>query len=75
MNNMSPEFTSHQLNDLGLARCQNISVAFDTLLKVIEAAVPESRQLSIVITKLEEACFYARKGVSLRQEYQVNAKQ
>jgi hypothetical protein len=70
MNSLSPEFSSYQLNELGQARCQNISVAFDTLLKVVEAALPESRQLSIIRTKLEEACFYARKGVSLRQEYQ-----
>jgi hypothetical protein len=67
---MNELFAGHMLNEKGFARVQNIGRAFDTLLCVIEAAVPEGRQLSIVRTKLEEACFYAKKGVAIQDEYQ-----
>jgi hypothetical protein len=71
---MNELFDGRQLNEKGFARVQNIGHAFDTLLCVIEAAVPEGRQLSIVRSKLEEACFYAKKGISLQPEYQIDAK-
>jgi hypothetical protein len=71
---MNELFTGHLLNEKGFARVQDIGRAFDTLLKVVEAAVPEGRQLSIVRTKLEEACFYAKKGVANQQEYQEDAE-
>jgi len=71
---MNDLFDDRQLNVKGFARVQNIGHAFDTLLCVIEAALPEGRQLSIVKTKLEEACFYSKKGISLQPEYQVKSE-
>jgi hypothetical protein len=37
---------------------------FDALLTAIIAWIPASRELSIVRTKLEEACFFAKKGIA-----------
>ena len=71
---MNELFAGVKLNARGFARVQNISHAFTSLLAVVEAVVPPGRQLNIVASKLEEACFYAKKGISLQPEYQDNEK-
>lgn len=61
---MDSAFTVHKLNDNGLAKSKVIAESFDELLGKLAAVVPEGRELALVKTKLEEACFFAKKGMS-----------
>lgn len=59
-------FDYHKLNQHGLARVNNIAVSFDSLLGALEAnGCQPGREFSIVKTKLEEACMFAKKAVAL----------
>lgn len=61
---MHDAFQVHKLTDEGLALAGELAQKFDTLLAEVSQIVPESRELSIVTTKLEEACFFAKKGLA-----------
>lgn len=61
---MNALFSVHTLNLDSKQRAQEIACAFDDLLEYLERNCPESRELSIVKTKLEEACFYAKKAMA-----------
>lgn len=61
---MNPEFQVHLLNEEGIAKANNLASLFDGLLNELKGIVPPSRELSIVKTKLEEACFFAKKGIA-----------
>ena len=61
---MRPEFRTHTLTEDGKAKAAKIAMAFDSLLAELETIVPTGRPLSLVKTKLEEACFYAKKGMA-----------
>ena len=65
---MNDQFTVHKLNDGGLEKAQAIAEAFDLLLEKLKKEVPEGRELSLVKTKLEEACFFAKKGMARQNE-------
>lgn len=71
---MSPLFQVHRLNDIGLQKAENIAVDFNTLLTNLEDTVgPEAtktREFSVVKTKLEEACFFAKKSLANQTENQ-----
>ena len=61
---INPLFSSVQLNTEGLMKVNNIRVAFTQLLDELESILPgNSREISIIKTKLEEASFYAVKAV------------
>ncbi len=74
---MNKEFGVHMLNDSGKAGAKAISEAFDLLLttlveeresgpdtpKVVPLC-PPSRETSLLRTKLEEACFFAKKAMA-----------
>jgi hypothetical protein len=61
----SPLFAYHKLNESGQTRAQEIAHAFTVLLTAIESLCPhESREMSIVRTKLEEASFFAKKAMA-----------
>jgi hypothetical protein len=62
---MNPEFETHLLTPEGVTNTKTIKLGFDALLDGIKELVPASRELSIVKTKLEEACFFAVKGVAV----------
>jgi hypothetical protein len=64
-------FESKKLNDDGLCKAGMIRDAFKGLLNKLEFTCPEGREFSIVKTKLEEACFFAIKSVSLNPENQI----
>ena len=64
MNTENKEFEVHLLNDEGIFRARKIAIYFDDLLNFLKEIIPESRELSIVKTKLEEACFFAKKGMA-----------
>jgi hypothetical protein len=62
---MNKEFEVHMLNDAGKERARDIAQAFDELLAKLLAIRPEPcREMSIVRTKLEEACFFAKKAMA-----------
>lgn len=54
-----PEFSYHTLNAQGIGECNSIRAAFSTLLSEVEATIPASRERSLVVTKLQEACRWA----------------
>lgn len=68
---MRPEFEVHMLNESGKEKSRSIAMAFDILLNNLENDMKEGRYLSIVKSKLEEACFYAKKSMASRKENQV----
>lgn len=58
------EFSTKKLNGKGLERISTVRTIFDNLLDGVVGQVPPCRELAIVRTKLEEACFFAIKGIS-----------
>lgn len=67
---MHREFAVHKLNDVGLAKANQIAQEFDKLLTALSSTCPEGREFAIVKTKLEEASFFAKKSVALESAYQ-----
>jgi hypothetical protein len=65
-----PEFAVHMLNDAGKAKAAAIAEGFSILLDGLEALGVTGRDLAIVKTKLEEACFAAKRGVASLYENQ-----
>lgn len=61
---MEKEFRVHMLNDAGKVKATAIAQAFDDCLKALVVFCPPSRELSLVRTKLEEACFFAKKAMA-----------
>lgn len=57
-------FEVHILTDDGKNKARNLAADFDELLEKVKAVCPEGRELSLVRTKLEEACFFAKKGMA-----------
>lgn len=68
---VNAEFQVHKLNDEGMRKAIAIADAFDDLMEDLKALMPEGRALSIVKTKLEEACFFAKKGMAVDPVNQV----
>lgn len=62
-----PEFRSYTLTPVGQQAAQAVAQAFDELLAKLENLVPPGRQLALVKTELERACFHAKKGVAEAQ--------
>lgn len=58
------EFQVHMLTEEGKAKAKEIAEGFSDLLTKIDALVPAGRELAIVKTKLEEACFFAKRGMA-----------
>lgn len=67
---MSELFKVHLLNENGLAKAKELADAFEALWTAIEVIVPQGRELSLVKTKLEEASFFAKKGIAQLPENQ-----
>lgn len=62
---MRSEFDVHLLNDVGLTRARELAEVFSDALTRIEALVPPGRERALVITKLQEACFFAKRGIAV----------
>lgn len=60
---MNKEFQVHMLNEDGKEKARQIAAAFDTCLESLKGSCPEGREFAIVKTKLEEACFFAKKAM------------
>lgn len=61
---MNREFEVHRLNEAGMEKAKLIASHFDTLLDALVTMAPVGRELAIVKTKLEEACFFAKKSIA-----------
>lgn len=71
---MHKEFQTHVLNAEGMLKAREISDIFDTLLTQLELlalppqqageSAPMTREFAICKTKLEEACFFAKKSMA-----------
>lgn len=65
------EFQVHMLNEQGIARASALGEVFSDALNKIEALVPAGRERAIVITHLQEASFFAKRGVATQKENQL----
>lgn len=63
------EFTVHRLNEAGMPKAEQIAEEFSRLLDAVEKIVPQTpgnaRELAITRTKLQEACFFAKRAMAL----------
>lgn len=65
-------FGFHKLNDQGQQKAINIQVIFENCLAFLEQEIDTSnREFSICKTKLEEACFFAKKSMAIQNKNQV----
>lgn len=62
---MHAQFRTYRLNASGQQAAQSISQAFDELLTKLERLVPEGNQLGLCRNQLEQACFFAKKGMAM----------
>ena len=68
---MNREFEVHKLNEAGMEKAKLIASHFDTLLDALLKIAPVGREMAIVRTKLEEACFFAKKSIANESGNQV----
>jgi hypothetical protein len=70
---MDPLFEVHMLNDRGKGKAHEIAFVFDTLMSALNQILlmETSRELYIACTKLEEACFFAKKAMANQKENHV----
>ena len=59
-----PLFQVHMLNEEGKKKVVYIAGGFMDLLGSLSVWCPAGREMSIVRTKLEEACFFAKKAMA-----------
>lgn len=59
-----PEFKVHRLNAEGMAKAQRIAEIFSYALNELDDVLGDCREKSIVKTKLEEAAFFAKRGMA-----------
>lgn len=67
---MRDEFRVHKLNEHGLEAADRLADAFSTLLTEVDKLVPAGRERSLVVTKLQEASFWAKRGVATQPQNQ-----
>lgn len=71
MADVDPLFAYHMLNPIGQTKAAEIADDFTTLLRSLEGRIAlGGREGAIVRSKLEEACFYAKKCMALQALYQ-----
>ncbi len=65
-------FQVHKLNEAGFVKAAFIQDVFQRALDELESACgKDGREMAIVRTKLEEACFFAKKAMAQKTENQV----
>lgn len=66
------EFQFHILNETGKQKAMIIALEFDAFVSSIEGIIGTwgGREMSIARTKLEEACFFAKKSMANQPENQ-----
>lgn len=67
----NPLFKPHRLNAGGMKIAQDIGEDFDALCQQLSTlGALDGREGAIVKTKLEEACFFAKKAIATKPENQ-----
>lgn len=66
------EFNVHMLNDKGRAEAEQLAKAYSALLDVIDQLVPQSREKSVAITELQTSCFWAKRGIAVQKDNQLD---
>lgn len=67
------QFSVTRLNEIGLQKSALIRDHFDNLLNQLQLDLcVEGREFNIVKTKLEEACFFAKKAMAINLVNQQN---
>ena len=67
---MATEFSVHRLNKVGLAKADRLAKAFETCLDDVKQQIPPGRELALVVTKMQEAAFFAKRAMALQPENQ-----
>lgn len=62
---MRQEFQVHMLNEQGIARAIELGEIFSDALTKIEALVPSGRERALVVIKLQEASYFAKRGIAV----------
>lgn len=62
---MRSEFQVHLLNEHGLSKATEIGEAFSALLDKLQSVCDPGREMAIVVTKLQEAAFFAKRSVAV----------
>lgn len=63
------EFKFIALNEIGITKCNEIEAIFnDAFYKLERVFSGTSRETSLVLTKLQEASYFAKKHVSIQKE-------
>jgi hypothetical protein len=66
---VNKEFQTHRVTESGMKKAEAIAQAFDELLnKITPLMTGDPRCAAICKTKLEESCFFAKKGMSTDPE-------
>jgi len=69
---MNKEFETYILNEEGKCLASSITAVFDNALEHLKKCCFEGREFAIVKTKLEEACFFAKKSMSTNPDNQTS---
>ncbi len=68
---MRREFQVHKLNKNGLSAAAAIATCFSVCLETVEEiAGADGREMALVRTKMEEACFFAKKTIAQMPQFQ-----
>ncbi len=67
---MKEEFQVHLLNEQGIAKATELGEAFSALLTKLDTLIPVGRERSLVVTKLQEASFFAKRAVAIEPSNQ-----
>lgn len=68
---MTSLFKVYRLNASGMAKAQEIQTIFETTYYDLHKLCdPNSREFAVMKTKLEEACFFAKKAMAIQHENQ-----
>lgn len=60
-------FDTHKLNDNGFSEVKQFKQAMADAVKATLALMPDGREKSIFITKLEEAVFFGTKAIAAKE--------
>ncbi len=67
---MKNEFQVHKLNETGMTKAIELGEAFSELLTKLETIIPAGRERALVVTKLQEASFFAKRAIAVLPENQ-----
>jgi hypothetical protein len=62
-------FDTHKLNDAGFAEMQRFKQNMANAVKNVTQDMPDSREKSIFLTKIEEAVFFGAKAIASNPAY------